>query len=235
METRKLTEEEVDLLYEYCEEVGIFYFDVQIELVDHLSTSIEAELNKNDNLSFVDAFNIVCENFGGKQGFRLIRDQKKKELTRKYNKQVCKHIRDFFTIPKAFITILISITLFYFLKVPTSSIALPHIGALGVILLLLFSYKINQLKVIDGKNFLLRTYIKQSLWANLAFVYFTPLFFRWILKLENLTWMSNFINGQLLSAFFITLYSIIMYENFFYLPQRIKADFIREYPQFVKA
>jgi DNA integrity scanning protein DisA with diadenylate cyclase activity len=47
--------------------------------------------------------------------------------------------------------------------------------------------------------------------------------------------LSNYLDLSLLTAFLITFIGILLIAIFVYTPQRIKADFIREYPQFVKA
>jgi hypothetical protein len=41
METRKLTEDEVDRLFAFCAKHYVPEYDLQLELVDHLATAIE--------------------------------------------------------------------------------------------------------------------------------------------------------------------------------------------------
>jgi len=235
MSERKLTPEEIDLLYDYLDEIGIFYFEVQMELVDHLCVSIEEELNKNSELNFLDAFNLVCENFGGKSGFRLIRDQKQEEIKKKYEQQVNRYIWDLFKIPNGLLFLCLIITLYLSLNIPVFYKTLPTLGMVGVIFLIALSYLKNNLKLIEAKDFILKNHIRKSFRGSLVLLYFTPLFLKWILNIERLPNLLSFINLHLLSSILIVLYLAMVYANVYYLPRCIKKDFCNQFPQFVKS
>ena len=59
----ELNQEQIESLFAFAEKKGIRYYDVQHELVDHLATSIETEMIKNENISFEQALYIVYSEF----------------------------------------------------------------------------------------------------------------------------------------------------------------------------
>lgn len=61
---KELTEEQVAQLFEFTRRHYVEYYDVQVELVDHLASSIEAEWEKNPEISFDIALNNVFSGFG---------------------------------------------------------------------------------------------------------------------------------------------------------------------------
>jgi len=80
METRTLTPKQIEDLHEYCYFRSVFYYDVQIELVDHLASSIEKLWETNPELPFEEAIYLVGEHFGGDRGFETIKREKEKSF-----------------------------------------------------------------------------------------------------------------------------------------------------------
>jgi hypothetical protein len=60
----ELSAEQVNQLFEFTRKHYVEYYDVQVELVDHLASSIENEQAENPNLSFDEALNNVFRGFG---------------------------------------------------------------------------------------------------------------------------------------------------------------------------
>ena len=60
----ELTDEQVAQLFEFTRKHYVEYYDVQVELVDHLASSIETEWEKNPELDFDAALNNVFSDFG---------------------------------------------------------------------------------------------------------------------------------------------------------------------------
>jgi hypothetical protein len=61
---RELTQEQITQLFDFTRKHYVEYYDVQVELVDHLASSIETEMEQNPNLSFEQALNKVFSGFG---------------------------------------------------------------------------------------------------------------------------------------------------------------------------
>ena len=177
---RKLTPEQIDKLFELCEFHNVHYYDVQIELVDHLASSIEALWETNPELSFEEAAFQVGEQFGidhgfnvaynsllppiagktyiGESGFEAIKEAKEKELRRKYDRLQLKYIVEFFKLPKIILTIAITFALFFSFKFSNNTIIFSYcvqgfyIISLAIYLIFIYPKKFR-LSIITGKSF----------------------------------------------------------------------------------
>lgn len=59
-----LTAEQIDFLFAFCRKHYVHYYDVQVELVDHLANAIEEKMTKQAQLSFERALDEVYAGFG---------------------------------------------------------------------------------------------------------------------------------------------------------------------------
>ncbi len=53
--TRTITTEETKKLFKFCHVHFVYHYDLQVELVDHLASSIEEQWETNPELSFEEA------------------------------------------------------------------------------------------------------------------------------------------------------------------------------------
>lgn len=81
-----LTHEQIDLLYAFCRKKYVRYYDVQVELVDHLANAIEERMAAQPDLSFENALQDVYKGFG-KTGFAPLLRQKEKAVA-KFNSRL---------------------------------------------------------------------------------------------------------------------------------------------------
>jgi hypothetical protein len=256
---RKLTPEQIDNLFELCEFHNVNYYDVQIELVDHIASSIEALWETNLELSFEEASFLVGEQFGidpgfnvahnsllppisgktyiGESGFEAIKEAKEKELRKKYDRLQWKYIGEFFKLPKIILTLAITFALFFVFKLSNNDIVVSYciqgfyILFLAIYLIFIYPKKFR-LSIITGKSFLLYEQFRNIKRGAIG----TGLSFFNILALLRLNPpFSNNFNWQLFVSFFITLSGITVAAICIDTPKRIKEDFTREFPQFVKS
>ena len=265
MTERKLTPEQIDNLFELCEFHNVRYYDVQIELVDHLASAIEAFWETNPELPFEEAAFMVGEQFGiepfshasynsilpsisglhlsGESGFVAIKEAKEKELQRKYERLQWKYIGEFFKLPKIILTLTITFALFFVFKLSNNDLMVSYIISgfyllsLAVFLLVIYPKKFR-LHIIEGKSFLLYEHFKKirrgAIGSGLTFINLLPL----ISKVNHFKFdfpLLVFFSLELLSAFLITLFGIMMVALCVYTPQRVKEDFTREFPQFISS
>jgi len=143
---KKLTQEQIDQLFTFTKKHYVEFYDVQVELVDHLANAIEAEWEINPNISFEDALQIEFKKFGI-FGFTGLVEQKQNELHKFYNKLLWSEIKKFVSIPKIIITLAL-----YFLVV----FVLKQTGYLGetIIMVLLFASYIAFM--IDGFRYIFK-------------------------------------------------------------------------------
>lgn len=243
MTARKLTPNEIDGLFIFCRKQKIKYYDVQIELVDHLASSIEQAWKTNPEISFQDALTKIYLSFGV-NGFQKVEKAKKKELRKKYDRLIWTYLIEFYRLPKIIFTAVLIVTLFFVFK-SVSNLAMLNVAFLAFSFIGLLSYyTINyrrkrkiKIELIQKRSFLLLDYsniLAVSMIGSIFFPFDVILLvtsFPNILGYEIPT--SNL--SYIILSFFYVLTLLIVWISWVYIPQRIKADFIREYPQFVKA
>ncbi|MEO8819359.1 MAG: hypothetical protein ABI267_08845 [Ginsengibacter sp.] len=59
-----LSEQQIQSLFTFCEKHFVKYYDVQVELVDHLANAVELEMQKDPKISFEKALEKVHQSFG---------------------------------------------------------------------------------------------------------------------------------------------------------------------------
>lgn len=101
-----ITEAQYASLYAFCRKHYVQYYDVQVELVDHLSEAIEEKMKTNPKLSFDQALDEVYARFGIK-GFADIVATRMEMVSKKSRKQKWKLFFSYFTVPKIAMTLCI--------------------------------------------------------------------------------------------------------------------------------
>lgn len=107
---RTLSKEEIQKLVHFTEKKYVDFYDVQIELVDHLASAIEDELRNDQNLTFETALDKVYGRFGI-FGFDEVKSRKLAIIEKRNLKIWWLSVCTFFKGP----VILLSILLYYFL------------------------------------------------------------------------------------------------------------------------
>lgn len=132
---KELTKEQINRLYRYVSGMGVKYFDVQVELVDHIAAKIEARLHQNPGRSEAEIFDETLAAFA-KNGFRQVVREKEKQVGRQYRRYFWQNVKSFFSWPKVFFTAVLTWILFEFLQrtdestllTINDSIILPTLG-----------------------------------------------------------------------------------------------------------
>lgn len=101
-----LTDEQIQELYAYCKRKNILYYDIQVEIVDHMANAIEEKMNLNPALSFKEALEEVHVSFGS-FGLKEIVESKTEAMRKQYNKTHRRLFWRYFTPPKLTLTALV--------------------------------------------------------------------------------------------------------------------------------
>jgi len=99
-----LTKEQIDELFDFCEKHRVHYYDIQVEIVDHLANAVEAKMKANAQLPFDAALYSVYHSFGVK-GFADIVKTRKLGLEKTYTRMRKQFILSYLTWPKAVVTV----------------------------------------------------------------------------------------------------------------------------------
>ena len=236
MEARKLTEEEVDRLFNFCTKHYVPEYDLQVELVDHLASGIEEQWVNDPAIPFPVALNKTFDGFGI-FGFSKIKSQKEKELRRKYRKLFWKFTLEFYKLPKVILTFALTFALFslYLLVNNYLGVTLLILGliiATNLFYLFWLYPRKHKINTTENKSFMLINYLKNRQ---------TGINFFMQIPLQSGQWIEHFnfgyFNHQVILFFVslaIVMLGILIYVFLFVMPVKIREHFTEQFPQFVK-
>ncbi|MBS1609672.1 MAG: hypothetical protein JSS70_13115 [Bacteroidetes bacterium] len=98
-----LSDKQIQELYKFCSKHYVSYYDVQTELVDHLASSVEVEMQLNGDLDFDKALEKVYLSFGI-NGFSTIVREKSESLTKENRMRMFGILASFFKWPTIILT-----------------------------------------------------------------------------------------------------------------------------------
>lgn len=229
-----ITPEQTERLFKFCREHYVYHYDLQVELVDHLASSIEEQWETDPTLSFDKALWKTFRKFGV-TGFSKVKEQKQKELRKKYNRLLWKYLLEFFSWPKIVMTFAFTILLATLLKVVENDVWVLAPIFVGLTLVMLYYYffifpKKFKIDKVNGKRFFLLEQLKRG--QQISFVAIqlavqTPNLSR-ILNLHSL---NNNIGIYTISLIIVML-TILIFGEMFYVPKKIKEHFSEQFPEF---
>ena len=226
----KLTESQIESLYQFTRQHYVEYYDVQVELVDHLANDIEQIWEQQPGLSFNDARDKSFKKFGV-FGFMNVVESKEAQMTKKYFKLVLKFAKEWLSLPKIILTLLL---LFGFYKLQKFTFGYEiYIGVflLGIVaqFFMLFnnSRKLKQNQKQTQKKWLFEHVLSIQGYVNTAFIFIY--FFR-ISNAEEFFAMGDF--KRVYTALLITGVLIISYITLVVIPKKAKELLIQNYPEY---
>ena len=235
---RTITQEETDHLFKVCENHDVPQYDLQIELVDHLASLIEQHWEEKPEDPFKYALYKALQKFGP-TGFQQIKEQKQKELTRKYNRVLWNYLLEFYRWPKMLLTLALTLTVVFLFNIVHQLHWLFAIYILALVcgnLVYHLRYKsINKANPISDKSFLLLNQLKHVQYFAM-FLCYLPILANLpfqLLEEQNISMPTNFI-VLFTVAFIIVSSTIVMFAYLVYIPQKIKQHFTQQFPEFVK-
>ncbi|WP_321997922.1 hypothetical protein [Draconibacterium orientale] len=230
---RQITQEESEQLFQFCRRHYVYHYDVQIELVDHLASAIEEQWEENPELSFDEGLKNSFKKFGI-HGFSKIKSQKVKELRRKYNRLLWHYFLEFYRWPKVITTFVCTLGLFLLFQLIEQSrwIILGYLVLLTVgTMFYYFGIHIKtRLKIKPGKSFLLADQYNRASQAFVLLINLPNFCFQTFNLLDSHSIENKWI---LLSiSFFMVALTVLLYGQFFYVPQKIKEHFLEQFAEF---
>lgn len=210
---KQLTTEQIDALFVFTKKHYVEFYDVQVELVDHLANAIEEQWKENQKLSFDEALQTEFKKFGI-FGFTGLVEQKQAELHKYYNKMLWNEMRSFISIPKVVVTLALYLGVYFFIK---NTNEIGEMFALGILISSLlfflfdglrFIFKVKKEQKKQGRSWLIQS-VAQSIFSfpmiGISGGYFSIInsFFSNEFGISNvgLHFLSFFIVFQLLSMF----------------------------------
>jgi uncharacterized membrane protein SirB2 len=152
----KLTTEQIEYVENYIISKDIKWYELQVELTDHMVTSMEGFWEKNPELTFHQVKQYAENIFVGDSSFKSIEKQRKRILQKEYRKVQWKMITDYLKFPKIFGSILLvylSYTFSAYFVSPQKYLAVLFCSL--AIVGLLYVHYWRKSKEIEGKYFLI--------------------------------------------------------------------------------
>lgn len=110
-----LSNEQIDQLYRFCEKKFVRYYDVQVELVDHLANAIEERMKADPAISFEKALDKVYSEFGI-FGFAKVVRQKEYAAIEKQKRLFFTLLKDRLSWPKVLLFLTLSALHYFTIK-----------------------------------------------------------------------------------------------------------------------
>ncbi|MFD1552512.1 hypothetical protein DNU06_14500 [Putridiphycobacter roseus] len=228
---RKLTTEQIENLYEFTASHYVEWYDLQIELVDHLANDIEESWADNPKMNFEAAKLSAFKKFGI-FGFGEVVESRLNSLNKKYNRMMWDLFLAFFKIPKILMLLCLYSFVFYgFEKIGNSK------GLLLVILIAytLFSiYRLFQLKKGINNRFKLtnKKYLTDHILLNftkIGFVFWYPVSFGF-----NWDKVEQFSIGQnAVIALFVVIMMLFGWIGLVKIPNKMDEYMAAMYPSYI--
>jgi len=227
----KLNNNQINDLFAFTKQHFVDYYDIQMELVDHLANDIEAIWKENPTISYEKAKQKAFDKFGV-FGFQEIIEAKQKAAQKRYFNIFWKSFISFFKIPK--IVLITSAILGYYYVLNHSNFSqeiitwsLIIIFLTGFVFAIKYELKTRKKQRETGKKWLLETMSRSLLLFFVSFQIIINLL-RVIQKQTNL-WESHiFITSSLIVLFAVSIY-IITVE----IPKKTREMLAKKYPNYV--
>jgi hypothetical protein len=110
--TKELSYIDISRIYSYVERTGVEFYDVQVEIVDHIASVIEEQMNMNPDKPFKEIFDATLSKFTDFDG---LVNEKRRQVALQYNRYVFQSLKSFFSWPKIIFTLLLTWFIYFFL------------------------------------------------------------------------------------------------------------------------
>jgi len=234
---RKITEQEINQIFDFTKKHYVEHYDVQVELVDHLANAIEDQWKEDPNILFEDALQTEFKKFGI-FGFTGLVEQKQTELQKHYNKTLWREVIKFVSIPKVILTVCLYFILFNVVRYfqPISEVLIGSLILLSFIYLAVDGFRLmNQIKQYQKK------YKKSWLIQSVAVQFFSlPVVYGFSLSYSIARQFFEIGNGETTVGFlyimtgFGLFHFITIYVLLFKIKPKLKTEIIQTELKFSK-
>jgi hypothetical protein len=108
----ELSDEQIKQLFQFTEEQGVDYYDVQIELVDHLATNIEVAISEDETLTFSEALKMAFDSFGV-AGFEEVLKEKSRAAKARNCKMLINEAKQWLTFHRLMLLLALCSMIFF--------------------------------------------------------------------------------------------------------------------------
>ncbi len=138
-----LNKEQLEQIRSFIQQKGFKYIDVQMEILDHVASSVEEKMDADQNLNFEDAITETHEAFGT-DGFAVIQKSVVDGLKKKYSKFFWQNFRNYFGYKYIILVLFLGFIVYKLQEIVNNDdfYTIYLVGMFGVVgLLLLYNLK----------------------------------------------------------------------------------------------
>jgi len=225
-----LSKENIDSLYKFTRKHFVEWYDLQIELVDHLADDIELIMEKNPSISFEEAKNRAFKKFGV-FGFSDVIEQKQNALSKKYWKLVLSIISEYFKLPKIILTaLLILICYTFFHAITFKTYFLYSVGSILLISPIVIA-TLNRLKQRKKEKETGKKWMFENNISTLGGIYLiSNIFLQMVIFVEDISWS---IPTEIFTSIFIVLSLLLFYILIFIVPIKLRQEMAKQYSDYI--
>ena len=231
---KKLTDNEIEKIFAFTKKHYVDYYDLQLELVDHLSNGIEAQWQEEATLSFNDALQKEFKKFGI-FGFTDLVAERRSKMGKRYNKLILTILKTYITFPKVIVSVMLFLATYLVLR------SLPYYNffVVGFILIPLFImfcktiiYRIKRRKAIKaGKKTWMFEEIIASYGHTIALLQLSIHLPQFLINKTR----DSIIHTQLGLMFvsvILVFFLLAMYVILFVIPSKAKEHIMAVHPEY---
>lgn len=233
---QKLTEKQIDKLYAFTQKHYVPYYDLQTELVDHLSNGIEAQWQENKKLAFEDALQVEFKKFGV-FGFADLVTSRQKAMNKKYSKLVFKILKEYFTFPKMALTLFLSVLVYILLSLTSYRYEVVlgvSFGLMIVFLIQIIKRKLTLSRQNDkAKKIWLFEEVINNYGSFLGFSFLLPQVLNF--SIGGISPLGSIIvtnTGLSICAVLIAIFLLLVYVLIWVIPDKAKFYISKEHPEY---
>ncbi|MGN6541027.1 MAG: hypothetical protein ACTHKY_09500 [Ginsengibacter sp.] len=152
----KLTKEQIEYLFAFCIKHFVQYYDVQVELVDHLANAVELKMKNDPKLTFEKAVEQVHTGFGV-MGFAPLVAEKQRMAEKQSRRLFFQLFKEQFKWPKILLFFIITAAIYTICSITLISTKSILVAVL-ISSFIIYSLAISQLQLLakkSGKKFLI--------------------------------------------------------------------------------
>ncbi|AXO80811.1 hypothetical protein DZC78_10585 [Olleya aquimaris] len=226
----KLTQPQIQNLYNFTRQHYVEHYDLQTELVDHLANDIESVWQTQPDISFEDARDQAFKKFGV-FGFMDVLERRQKNMNKRYIKYLWAELKQWFTFPKLITTIAVFLIIYMSLSsVLAKSLLIGFYALICVFVIyksVLLKRQFKQRKALSNKKWMLEEIIfKQAGGSAIILLSQLPQFYNFS---DNIFSNPYIVLGL---SIFSTLFFLWMYISFEIIPNKAEKLLNETYPEF---
>ena len=227
---KKVSPEEIEMIFAFTRGHYVEYYDVQTELVDHLANGIEMQWEANPDLVFEEALEKEFQRFGI-FGFMEVVEERQKAMEKKYLRLLLKETQSLLKRPSILLPVIVLMGTFFFLLGSKLGFDVLHVAILSFCVLQMIylfkpNYVLKRKRKRKEKIFLLEQKILSM--GGFSTLFLLP--FNWMIISSYLEISGNIVEKVLLSFLISTLW-VLSYVCLYHLPKKKNEILRKVYPE----